>query len=125
MELAAVVFALKIWWHYLYGEECQVYIDYKRVNRLFTQKNLKMRHWRWLETISDFQCEIKFHQGRASLVTDALSRKSKAEEKWETLVEDSLLEDMRLLLVKDRSPEEILATLQQLRINGFEALWEQ
>ena len=43
LELAAIVFALKIWRHFLYGEACEVYIDHKNLKHLFSQKNLNMR----------------------------------------------------------------------------------
>ena len=32
LELAAVVFALKIWRHYLYGQRCEIYTDHKSLN---------------------------------------------------------------------------------------------
>ena len=43
LELAAVVFALKIWRHYLYGEQCEIFTDHKSLKYLFTQKELNMR----------------------------------------------------------------------------------
>ena len=43
LELAAVVFALKIWRHYLYGEKCEIYTDHKSLKYFFTQKKLNMR----------------------------------------------------------------------------------
>jgi hypothetical protein len=43
LELAAVVFALKIWRHYLYGERCEIYTDHKSLKYFFTQKELNMR----------------------------------------------------------------------------------
>ena len=36
LELAAVVFVLKIWRHYLYGEKTQIYTDHKSLKYLFT-----------------------------------------------------------------------------------------
>ena len=48
LELAAVVFALKIWRHYLYGEKCRIYKDHKSLKYLLTWKELNLRHWRWL-----------------------------------------------------------------------------
>ena len=46
LELAAVVFALKIWRHYLYGGRCEVYTDHKSLKYIFTQKELNMRQRR-------------------------------------------------------------------------------
>ena len=76
LELAAVVFALKIWRHYLYGETCQIFTDHKSLKYLFTQKELNLRQRRWLELIKDYDCTIEHHPGRANVVADALSRKS-------------------------------------------------
>ncbi|KAA0061201.1 pol protein [Cucumis melo var. makuwa] len=75
LELAAVVFALKIWRHYLYGEKIQIYTDHKSLKYFFTQKELNMRQRRWLELVKDYDCEILYHPGKANLVADALSRK--------------------------------------------------
>ncbi|TXG67662.1 hypothetical protein EZV62_008937 [Acer yangbiense] len=76
LELAAVVFALKIWRHYLYGETCQIFTDHKSLKYLFTQKELNMRQRRWLELVKDYDCTINYHPGKANVVADALSRKS-------------------------------------------------
>ncbi|GMP22048.1 hypothetical protein CsSME_00000233 [Camellia sinensis var. sinensis] len=76
LELAAVVFALKIWRHYLYGAKCEVYTDHKSLKYFFTQKELNMRQRRWLELIKDYDLEIRYHPGKANTVADALSRKS-------------------------------------------------
>ncbi|KAL0536812.1 hypothetical protein IC582_025774 [Cucumis melo] len=75
LELAAVVFALKIWRHYLYGEKIQIFTDHKSLKYFFTQKELNMRQRRWLELVKDYDCEILYHHGKANVVADALSRK--------------------------------------------------
>ena len=77
LELAAIVFALKIWRHYLYGEKCEIYTDHKSLKYIFTQKELNMRQRRWLELIKDYECTINYHPGKANVVADALSRKDK------------------------------------------------
>ena len=61
LELAAIVFALKMWRHYLYGEKCENFTDHKRLKYIFTQKELNMRQRRWLELIKDYDCEILYH----------------------------------------------------------------
>ncbi|XP_073132168.1 uncharacterized protein [Henckelia pumila] len=76
LELAAVVFALKLWRHYLYGERCQIFTDHKTLKYFFTQKELNMRQRRWLELVKDYDCDISYHPGKANVVADALSRKS-------------------------------------------------
>ncbi|KAL4010607.1 hypothetical protein IC575_030109 [Cucumis melo] len=75
LEFAAVVFALKIWRHYLYGEKIQIFTDHKSLKYFFTQKELNMRQRRWLELVKDYDCEILYHLGKANVVADALSRK--------------------------------------------------
>ncbi|XP_035543106.1 probable LRR receptor-like serine/threonine-protein kinase RFK1 [Juglans regia] len=113
LELAAVVFALKIWRHYLYGEKCEVFTDHKSLQYLFEQKNLNMRQRRWLELISDYQCNIKYHLGKANVVADALSRKSRADSSILSSEVNSLLCSMRKLLIENRSREVVLTTVQE------------
>ena len=57
MELAAVVFALKVWRHYLFGEHFELYTEHKSLKYLFSQKELNLRQQRWMDTISSFDFE--------------------------------------------------------------------
>jgi hypothetical protein len=75
LELAVVVFALKIWRHYLYGEKFEVFTDHQSLKYLFSQKELNMRQRRWVEYIKDYDFTIEYHPGKANSVADALSRK--------------------------------------------------
>ncbi|KAA0059783.1 pol protein [Cucumis melo var. makuwa] len=75
LELAAVVFALKIWRHYSYGEKIQIFTNHKSLKYFFTHKELNMRQRRWLELVKDYDCEISYHPSKANVVVDALSRK--------------------------------------------------
>ncbi|GJX09045.1 putative nucleotidyltransferase, ribonuclease H [Tanacetum coccineum] len=79
LELGAVVFALKIWRHYLYGTKCVVFTDHKSLQHILDQKDLNMRQRRWIELLSDYDCEIRYHPGKANVVADALSRKERIE----------------------------------------------
>ena len=54
LELAAVVFVLKIWRHYLFGSRFEVFSDHKSLKYLFDQKELNMRQRRWLEFLKDY-----------------------------------------------------------------------
>nr|GEX62536.1 hypothetical protein [Tanacetum cinerariifolium] len=77
LELGTVVFALKIWRHYLYGTKCTVFTDHKSLQHILDQKELNMRQRRWLELLSDYDYEIRYHPGKANVVADALSRKER------------------------------------------------
>ncbi|GJW81009.1 retrotransposon protein, putative, ty3-gypsy subclass [Tanacetum coccineum] len=77
LELGAVVFALKIWRHYLYGTKCIVFTDRKSLQYILDQKELNMRQRCWLELLSDYDCEINYHPRKANVVVDALSKKER------------------------------------------------
>nr|GEZ36372.1 reverse transcriptase domain-containing protein [Tanacetum cinerariifolium] len=77
LELGVVVFALKIWRHYLYGTKCTVFTDHKSLQNILDQKELNMRQHRWLELLSDYDFEIRYHPGKANVVADTLSRKER------------------------------------------------
>ena len=76
LELVAIVFALKIWRHYLYGEKCFIYTDYKSLKYFPSQRELNLRQRRWMELIKDYDCVIDYHPRKANVVADALSRKT-------------------------------------------------
>ncbi|GJY06977.1 reverse transcriptase domain-containing protein [Tanacetum coccineum] len=77
LELGLVVFALKIWRHYLYGTKCMVFTDHKSLQHILDQKKLNMRQRRWLELLNDYDREIRYHPWKANIVADALSRKER------------------------------------------------
>lgn len=81
LELGAVVFALKSWRHYLYGTQSIVYTDHKSLQHIFDQKELNMRQRRWMELLSDYDCDIRYHPGKANVVADALSRKERIKQR--------------------------------------------
>ena len=74
--MAAVVFALKIWRHYLYGVTCEIYTDHKSLKYIFQQRDLNLRQRRWLELLKDYDYSILYHHGKANVVADVLSKKS-------------------------------------------------
>nr|GEV54483.1 putative reverse transcriptase domain-containing protein [Tanacetum cinerariifolium] len=78
LELGVVVFALKMWRHYLYGTRCVVFTDHKSLQQILDQKELNMRQRRWLELLINYDCEIRYHPRKGNIVADALSRKTEA-----------------------------------------------
>nr|GEV96131.1 retrotransposon protein, putative, Ty3-gypsy subclass [Tanacetum cinerariifolium] len=77
LEVAAVVLALRLWRHYLYGVKCTVFTDHKSLQYILDQKELNMRQRRWIELLSDYDCEIRYHPRKANVIANALSRKER------------------------------------------------
>ncbi|PKA56163.1 putative mitochondrial protein [Apostasia shenzhenica] len=76
LKFATIVFALKIWQHYLYGVKCEVYTDHQSLKYIFTQKKLNLRQRHWLKLIKDYDLKIIYQPCKANVVVDALSRKA-------------------------------------------------
>jgi hypothetical protein len=76
LELAAIVHALKIWRHYLMGKRCELYTDHKSLKYIFTQSDLNLRQWTYLDLIKDFDIGMNYYPRKASMVAGALSRRS-------------------------------------------------
>ncbi|KAK1415049.1 hypothetical protein QVD17_30819 [Tagetes erecta] len=113
LELAVVVFALKIWRHYLYGTKCTLYTDHKRFKYFFEQKDLNMRQRRWLELIKDYDCEIHYHRAKANVMADALSRKEKHEpirvKACQLIITPGVMEEIRRAQVEALKEDQIKA----------------
>ena len=75
MELVAIIFTLKAWSHYLYGEQFEVFSNHKSLKYILTQRDLNMRQHRWMEFLKDYDFTLYYHLGKENLVVDALSRK--------------------------------------------------
>ena len=76
LELAAIVFTLKIWHHYLYGEQFEVFSYRKSLKYIYTQRDLNMRQHRWMEYLEEYDFTLHYHPGKENVMADALSRKS-------------------------------------------------
>ncbi|GKC38095.1 putative reverse transcriptase domain-containing protein [Tanacetum coccineum] len=77
LELGVIVFALRLWRHYLYGKKCVVFTDHKSLQYILNQKELNLRQRRWIELLSDYDCEIRYHPRKANVVVDALNLKER------------------------------------------------
>nr|GEV75016.1 putative reverse transcriptase domain-containing protein [Tanacetum cinerariifolium] len=87
LELGVVVFALKIWRHYLYGTKSVIYTVHKSLQHMFSQKEMNIRQRHWIELFSDYDCEIRYHLGMANVVADVLSKKERVKPKRRDLDE--------------------------------------
>ena len=91
LELAAIVLTLKIWHHYLYGEQFEGFSDHKSLRYIFTQRDLNMRQRRWMEYFEDYDFTLHYHPIKENVVADMLSRKSRgvlasaASREWQML----------------------------------------
>nr|GFB49919.1 putative reverse transcriptase domain-containing protein [Tanacetum cinerariifolium] len=110
LELGAIVFALRLWRHYLYCTKCTIYTNHKSLQYILDQKELNMRQRRWIELLSDYDCEIRYHLGKANVVADALSRKDKESIRVRALVvtvHNNLPEQIRNAQAKSCDKENI------------------
>nr|GFA30013.1 putative reverse transcriptase domain-containing protein [Tanacetum cinerariifolium] len=144
LEPNTVVFALKIWRHYLYETKCTVFTNHKSLQHILDQKELNMRQRRWLELLSDYNCEIRYHPGKVNVVANALSRKEQEPLRVRALVmtisldlpkqilnahteawkpENIKNEDVGGMLVKNnKNPEAIREQKLELRADGTQCL---
>ncbi|GKC54774.1 putative reverse transcriptase domain-containing protein [Tanacetum coccineum] len=68
---------IALWRHYFYGTKCVVFTDHKSLQYILNQKELNLRQRRWIELLSDYDYEIRYHPGKANVVADALSQKER------------------------------------------------
>src|SRR3990170_1190525 len=97
LELAAVIYALKLWRHYLLGNRCEIYTDHQSLKYLFTHPDLNLRQQRWLETITDYDCGIAYTPSKANVMADALSHKSYCNNLMVKRAQPHLYEELRKL----------------------------
>ncbi|TYK25868.1 hypothetical protein E5676_scaffold436G00840 [Cucumis melo var. makuwa] len=112
LELAAVVLALKIWRHYLFEKKYNIFTDHKSLKYIFYQKELNLRQRRWLELIKDYDCTIEYHPGKANVVADALSRKSR--------LPKSALCGIRVALLNELKGSKVVVTTEDSGLAQFQ-----
>ncbi|GJU89211.1 putative reverse transcriptase domain-containing protein [Tanacetum coccineum] len=94
LELGTIIFALRLWRHYLYGKKCVVFTNHKSLQYILNQKKLNLRQRRWIELLSDYDCEIRYHPGKGNIVADSLSRKERDKPLRGS---DKMYQDLKLL----------------------------
>ena len=102
LELAVVIFSLKIWRHFLFGKTCEIFTDHKSLKYFFSPKELNIRQRIWIELLKDYDCIIQYHPGKANVMADALSRKFVGSLAAIIGRQRQLLEDLRGLQVHIR-----------------------
>ena len=60
----------------MYEVHVDVFIEHKSLQYMFTQRDLNLRQRRWLELLKDYNMNVNYHQGKANVGADALSRMS-------------------------------------------------
>ncbi|GJS61465.1 putative reverse transcriptase domain-containing protein [Tanacetum coccineum] len=130
LELGAVVFALKIWKHYLYGTKSVIYTDHKSLQHIFDQKELNMRHKRWIELFSDYECEICYHLGKANVGDSALSMKERVKRDIRERIKCAMIFETCIgswgmkkdIAVYDSITMDFIMKLPRTR-SGYDAIW--
>lgn len=123
LELAAIVYALKFWRHYLFGATFDIFTDHESFKYLLTQKDLNLRQRRWIDFIKDYDFTITYHPGKANVVADALSSKKainthiktqkvKIDGKW-TIKQKPMKSYLANISISSKLVEDILATQKE------------
>jgi hypothetical protein len=75
LELLAIIYALKVWRHYLVGRKFELRTDHRGLQHIFMQSDLNARERRWSELLIEYDFEITYIKGRVNRVAEALSRR--------------------------------------------------
>ncbi|GJR60313.1 reverse transcriptase domain-containing protein [Tanacetum coccineum] len=125
LELGAVVFTLKTWRHYLNGTKSVIYTDYKSLQHIFDQKDLNMRQRRWIKLFSDYECEIRYHPGKANVAADALSRKERVKPRRVRAMAMTIQSGMKVLILAAQKEVFEQENLPSEQLNGLEQQMEK
>ncbi|GJS78239.1 putative reverse transcriptase domain-containing protein [Tanacetum coccineum] len=127
LELGAVVFALKIWRHYLYGTKCIVFTDHKSLQHILDQKELNMRQQRWLELLTEEMKEENVkEENLCGMNKDFETRPNgtlyiEKQRRIRALEQETQVLDVENMQVKVLKASYGVTTLQELRRNPIQA----
>ncbi|GJX09840.1 putative reverse transcriptase domain-containing protein [Tanacetum coccineum] len=108
--------------HDLEFRDVVMFTNYKSLQHILDQNELNMRQRKWLELLSDYDCEIRYHPGKANLVADALSQKEKTEARKE---ENYLTEDLFGMIKKLKPRADGMLCLKNRKTESIEKLTRQ
>ncbi|GKF25615.1 putative reverse transcriptase domain-containing protein, partial [Tanacetum coccineum] len=120
------VVGLKRWFEKMeQGTKSVIYTDYKSLQYIFDQKDLNMRQRRWIELLSDYECEIKYHPGKENVVADALSRKERLKPRQVRAMSITIHSELKtkILEAQSEASKDLKAPTERLR--GLERYFEQ
>ena len=116
LELVIVVFALKIWRHYLYGVPHKIFIDHQSLKNIFTQTELNLRQRCWLGLLKDYDLQIQHHLGKANVVPNVLSRKTQHSLNTIMIIQMTLLKELESMGVQLVTHEQAGSQLSTLAL---------
>lgn len=97
---------------------CKIYTNHKSLKYFFTQKELNIRQWRWLELIKDYDLEIAYRKEKANVVTDALSRKTSHSGYTMIMITlpDQLSQDFQRLSLEVMEPRSVALLIASMKV---------
>jgi hypothetical protein len=106
--------------------KCKIFTDHKSLKYIFTQKELNLKHRRWLELIKYYDLEIQYHPGKANVVADALGCKGQVNNITTHLMSQELCSEMEQLNLgmlnnMEATVMEVESTLEQEIRKGQES----
>nr|GEW46567.1 putative polyprotein [Tanacetum cinerariifolium] len=136
LEMGDVMFVIRLWTHYLYDTKCVMYTDHKSLQYILDQKELNMRQRSWIELLSDYDCEIRYHPGKGNVVADALSQKERELLRVRSLVMtvhtnlperilNARIEAMKRDNVKAKNLGRLIKLIFEIRSNGIQCFKER
>ncbi|GJR26469.1 putative nucleotidyltransferase, ribonuclease H [Tanacetum coccineum] len=125
LELGVVVFALKMWRHYLYGTKSVIYTNHKSLRHIFDQKELNMLLRRWIELFNDYDCDICYHPGKANIVADALSKKERVKPRRAQAASMTIHSSIKARILEAQSEASKVINNLAERLQGFEKQLER